>query len=145
MKRLDDAEVLAYTLIEIACIRCEELSLAYGPQAPELQEIQRDLGLSGYHACAELPTESRYDCVALARDRCNAYPLRGFTTAVEAVFEGAVGAADALADVLFGLEFPGDGELTAGQHHLAEIHAAHVHALSASESLDRLVSELRER
>jgi hypothetical protein len=143
--RLHDVEVLAYELIEIARIRCEQLPVGIRPQSFELKGIHRDLGLAGFYASAQLSAQTREECLALAHDRCDAYPLRHFTAGVQAVFEGAVAAADALADVLFGLDRPGDAELTEGQHHLAEVHVAHLHALSASASLDRMVSQLRAR
>ena len=143
--RFSDSQVLAYTLVEIARIRCEQLWVDSRPERVELRAIHRDLGLAGYYACAGMLPGTRRECLALAHDRCSAYPLRAFRSGVQALFEGAVAAADALGDVLFALESPGYGELSGGQAQMAEIQVAHLHAVSAAASVDRLQSELRSR
>jgi hypothetical protein len=152
-RSLCDMEVLAYTLIEIARIRCEQLpaSEASGQAEPdrvELGRIHRDLGLAGYHAGSALDPAVRHQSLELAHGRCAAHPLTDPHTAVEAVYEGALAAVDTMAEVLTALdEATSDrGERAGGERNqIAEARLAHLHALSASVSLDSLLNALRTR
>jgi hypothetical protein len=144
---LRDTGVLAYTLIEIARIRCEHLTRSDDQAPAELHRIHRDLGLAGYHAGSDLDPGTRAESLELAHGRCDAYPVTGMRETVEAVYEGAVAAADTLAELLADFDETSDTEqpTDGGQRPLAETHASHLYALSASVLLDSLLSDLGDR
>lgn len=136
--RVNDVESLAYTLLETARIRCEQLAPGVGPSA--LHDIHRNLGLAGYYTSAAFDPEQRLDCLALAHEECSANPLPDQRVAVGTIFDEAAGAADALANVLTALQAPGQPEIGDTARHLAHVHAAQLHLLSASEALDAMRS-----
>lgn len=139
-----DVESLAYTLLETARIRCESLLTASGDEGHHvLRGVHRDLGLAGYYTSADFAPGQRLDCLALAHQACSSNPLSVPRAAVETIFDDAVAAADALSDALSALLARG-GDLERGEaaRHLAHVHAAQLHVMSASEALDALLTEL---
>jgi hypothetical protein len=143
--RTHDVESMAFTLLETARLRCELVALRDSVEEAELREVHRDLGLAGYYACAEFGREQRLECLALAHGECDNHPLLDLRTAIETIFDEAAAAADALADALTELELPSRGELSDVQRHLAHVHAAHLHVMSAAETLDALLIDLQQR
>jgi hypothetical protein len=116
------AERLAYMLLEAARIKCEGLGLAV-EQNDSLRAVHRDLGLAGYYICAEFEPEIRIRCLAIAHEESDAGSYGDLRGALTLMFEQAAAASDAITDALS----------RAAEDHL---HAAHIHAMSASESLD---------
>lgn len=118
-----NSDLLAYTLLEIARLRCERL-LHTAPGDRALNAIHRDLGLAGYYASAELHPAVRTHCLAVAHAQSELDVHSGRRAALDAMFEGAASACDALTAALV---------IAAADH----LHLAHLHLSSAAESLDR--------
>jgi hypothetical protein len=115
----------AYILLEETRLRCERMLQTAGDQQP-LRALHRELGLAGFLASSNLPSDKRREALARARDRVCA-------GAAEA---GDIGALPALVDrarlaLESGLIAP---EFT--EH----VHLAHVHALRARDLLTKLLS-----
>jgi hypothetical protein len=123
-----DAELLAFTLLEITRLRCEHLLQHLGADYA-LGEIHRDLGLAGYHASSAFHPTLRAHCLTVARRESDTAVYSGTRSVLKAMFEEAISACDALtAAVAF-----------ADTDHL---HLAYLYVTSAAESLNQQIDAL---
>jgi hypothetical protein len=122
------SEELAYILLEEARLRCkslleEELATSYDSGTPTVDRLYGELGIAGYYASARLEPDRRRELLALAHTRSlrQEDPDSGSVRQLTRVTAAATRSVErALA--LTGL--------------LDHIHLAHVHVMSACETLD---------
>jgi AraC-like DNA-binding protein len=122
-----DEELLAYTLLENARLRCEYLLQVRANKS--LITIRRDLGLAGYHVSTQFYPALRAGCLAVAHHDANAAVHDTRRSELRAIFEHVVTAGDALTGAL---------AITPRDY----LHLAHLHVASAAESLDQELEAL---
>ena len=129
VEKSTSSEELSYMLLEEARLRCQALiedgdgQFAYvDPDGLSRNGLYGDLGIAGYYASARLEPERRGQLLAQARTRSE----RGDVTSVRA-----------LADVTAAATRTVERALTITGL-LDHMHLAHIHVMSACESLDAM-------
>jgi hypothetical protein len=117
-----DAELSAYTLLEIARLRCERLILDGGVQA-ELRTIHREIGNAGYQLSTNFRPAARMRRLSLAYSQIESASDLGAQNPLESLFVHVIRACDAIAGAL---------NLQASDH----LHLAHLHVMSAAQDLN---------
>lgn len=123
-----NAGLLAYTLLEITRIRCEQL-MKIAVDDRSLVAIHRDLGLAGYYASTEFYPTVRAHCLAVAYAQSEVDDCCDRRSSLNSMFEDATSACDALTAAL---------AIAAADH----LHLAYLYVTSATESLDQEIDAL---
>lgn len=127
---VEDGIRCAYTLIETARIRCERLLDSLDPHTVAATvAIHRDLGLAGYYCSSEMPGPLRQSCLLMAHELCDSEAADGLHVKLRKAFDEALSACDAIARVL-------------SEGPIEYAHIAHVHVMSALESLDSCLAHV---
>jgi hypothetical protein len=120
----ESQESRAYVLVEEARLRCERVE--GDALLRQFRRIHREIGMAGLFASAELPSVSRQVLLEVARLRSEA-PVAGALDAVSAL------------EITFGRACAAVEDCLAGPGPVDHIHLAHIHALAATQRLNRWV------
>ncbi len=116
-------EGLAYTLLETVRLRCERLDSGCR-RGGALQDIHADVGLAGYYVSADFDSETRGDCLMIARHESSVANNDDRSAVLAMMREEVQAAADAIVSIV-------------PRTSLEHIRCAQLYVMSARELLGR--------